>query len=90
MGKSLFHILFRDKPADVLIALLGGKEPYASSIAKEVDCTYPHIVKILAEFKENGLILVSSKGRQKPLALTPKGKKIALKLKELTILASGG
>ena len=83
MDKGLFYIFFRDKPANVLLALLGDpEENYASSISKEVDCTYPHIVKILAEFKAAGLIEVSSKGRLKPISLTPRGKKIALKLRE--------
>lgn len=87
MGKDLFYLFFRDKPANVLLALLGTpEENYASSISKEVDCTYPHIVKILAEFKQAGLIEVSSKGRLKPISLTPKGKKIALKLREAKTL----
>jgi predicted transcriptional regulator len=89
VGKELFYVFFRDKPANVLLALLGDpKGNYASSISKEVDCTYPHIVKILAEFKAAGLIEVSSKGRLKPISLTPKGKKIALKLNETKALVS--
>ena len=83
MDKDLFYIFFRDKPANVLLAPLGSSGGnYASSISKEADCTYPHIVKILAGFKQAGLIEVSSKGRLKPISLTPRGKKIALKLRE--------
>ena len=78
MGKGLSDTIFRDKPARVLVALFNAKEEtYASSIAKEIDCTYPHMVKILAGFKEHRLIEVSSSGRVKPVSLTQKGRKIA-------------
>jgi len=90
MKKDLFYLIFRDKPARALLALLDGGNPtYASSLAKETDCTYPHIVKILAEFKKHELIKVSSNGRIKPIVLTPKGKRISNKLKELAILCGG-
>ena len=87
MEKDLFYFVFRDKPAGVLLALLDrDSPPYASILAKEVDCTYPHIVKILAEFNKRDLIKVSSVGRTKPLVLTPKGRKITGKIKELRAL----
>lgn len=87
MKKGLFQIIFRDKPAMVLLALLSkGEQAYASSLAKEADCTYPHIMKILDEFNKRGMIKVSSRGRIKPIALTPKGCRIADKLKELRTL----
>ncbi len=84
MGEELFYFLFRDKPAKVLLALFNNAETtYASELAKEVDCTYPHMVKVLAGFKEFGLIDVSSTGRVKPIVLTQKGRKIVAKLKAL-------
>ena len=87
MGKNIFSLFFRDKPAKVLILLLGQAEAtYASKLAKGADCTYPHIVKILAEFKAAGLVRVSSKGRVKPLSLTPKGARLAARLRELQLL----
>lgn len=84
MEKSAFFLFFRDKPARVLLALLEKEaDACASTLAKEADCTYPHIVKILRDFNKIGLIKVSSRGRIKPIILTPKGKKIASKIKEL-------
>ena len=84
MKACLFHLVLMDKPAAVLIALFEAKEAaYASNLAKAVDCTYPHIAKIISEFRKAGLIEVSAKGRIKPINLTPLGKKIARKLKEL-------
>jgi len=84
LGKELFFLLFRDKPVQVLLALNNNQiKPYASSVAKAVDCTYPHIVKILAEFKQHGIISVSVAGRIKHLTLTAKGQKIARKIVEV-------
>ena len=86
MDTSLFHTLFRDKPALILIALLNAKQgSHATELAKKVDCTYPHIVKILAGFKQQLLIEVSSSGRVKPIALTFKGRKIAALVNNLYI-----
>tara|TARA_Y100000310_G_scaffold334097_1_gene413035 strand:- start:11092 stop:11367 length:276 start_codon:yes stop_codon:yes gene_type:complete len=82
MGKGLFEFIFRDKPARVIMALLDIKTPvYASVLAKEVDCTFPHIVKILKELKEHKLIKILSDGRTKPIVLLPAGKKIAISLR---------
>ncbi len=50
---------------------------YASSLAKVVDCTYSHVVKILQEMQKAGLILFEKQGRLKILKLTKKGEDIA-------------
>ncbi len=48
--KDIFEVFFRRKPAMILVALRkGGKNRYGSVLAKEVDCTYSHAVKILQE-----------------------------------------
>jgi DNA-binding MarR family transcriptional regulator len=84
MKKPLFDLIFRDKPARVLLALLEAQgATYASKLARDTDCTYPHIVKVLAEFGEAGLIRVSSTGRTKPILLTPKGKKVSARVRAL-------
>ena len=90
MGKDLFYLIFRNKPARVLLALLESDgQDYASSLAKKADCTFPHIVKILAEFKQYKLIEITSKGRIKPIVLTPVGKTVSSKLRELSRLCEG-
>lgn len=87
MAKNLFYFIFRDKPVRALLALLEAKqESYASRLAKEIDCTYPHLVKILAHFKAQGIVQISSNGRVKPIQLTDEGKKIARKIRELRAL----
>ena len=43
-----FDLFFRRKPAMMLIALKKvSRAKYGSQLAKEVDCTYSHAVKIL-------------------------------------------
>lgn len=80
MGKKekIFNIFFREKPAMMLITLLNRtSDIYASSLAKVVDCTYSHVVKILQEMNKAGLINFEKQGRLKILTLTKKGEEVA-------------
>ena len=75
---QLFNIFFREKPALMLIALRNAKnQVYASSLAKEIDCTYSHVVKILQELEKEGLVSFDKQGRLKLLALTKRGGEVA-------------
>lgn len=77
-NKKIFSVFFREKPAMMLVTLLNqSQEHYASSLAKVVDCTYSHIVKILNEMQRSGLIIFRKQGRLKVLRLTDKGKDVA-------------
>ena len=53
------------------------KARYGSILAKEVDCTYSHAVKILQALQELGLVSFEKQGRIKLIKLTKKGKEIA-------------
>ncbi|MCK5107589.1 MAG: winged helix DNA-binding protein [Nanoarchaeota archaeon] len=76
--KAIFNVFFREKPAMMLINLRNGKEgTYASSLAKKIDCTYSHVVKILQEMEKAGLVNFNKQGRLKILTLTKKGEKVA-------------
>lgn len=82
MGKKMtdriFNVFFREKPALMLLGLRNSKgESYASSLAKEVDCTYSHVVKIIQEMNKAGLVTFKKQGRLKLLTLTTKGIKVA-------------
>lgn len=78
MNKEIFNTFFREKPAMMLVTLKNAKnEVYASSLAKEIDCTYSHVVKILQEFEKEGLVNFDKQGRLKLLTLTSKGQEIA-------------
>lgn len=76
--KDNFDIFFRRKPALMLIALKKiSKARYGSILAKEVDCTYSHAVKILQTLEKLGLVSFEKKGRIKLIKLTKKGHDIA-------------
>ena len=76
--KDNFDIFFRRKPALMLVALSKvSKVRYGSVLAKEVDCTYSHAVKILQSLQELGLVVFEKQGRIKIIKLTKRGKEIA-------------
>lgn len=76
--KDNFDIFFRRKPALMLVALKKmTKARYGSLLAKEVDCTYSHAVKILQTLEHLGLVLFEKKGRIKLIKLTKKGEDVA-------------
>jgi Mn-dependent DtxR family transcriptional regulator len=78
MVRTTFNLIFREKPARLLLTLLNTQtEIYASTIAKKIDCTYSHIVKILQEMERYGLVIFKKKGRLKIITLTRKGEEIA-------------
>jgi len=87
MAKDNLGVLFRRKPALMLIALKkSSKLRYGSLLAKEVDCTYSHAVKILQCLQKLGIIGAEKQGRIKLVKLTRRGLEVANyieKVKEL-------
>ena len=78
MAGENFELFFRKKPALMLIALKRvNKAKYGSILAKEIDCTYSHAVKILQTLEEFGLVVFEKKGRIKIIKLTKKGQDVA-------------
>ena len=76
--KENFDIFFRRKPALMLVSLKKNlRLRYGSLLAKEVDCTYSHAVKILQTLEELNLVEFEKKGRIKLIKLTKKGKEVA-------------
>jgi len=85
--KDNFDIFFRRKPALMLVYLKKNtRMRYGSVLAKEVDCTYSHAVKILQTLEELGLVLFEKKGRVKLIKLTKKGKDVADHIEEIQTL----
>ncbi len=72
-GAKLF---LRPKPVRMIVSLREGPK-YATIIAKEVDCTYSHTVKLLDLFKVLGLVDFEKKGRIKIVKLTEVGEDLA-------------
>lgn len=83
-NKKIFGVFFREKPAMMLVTLLNSQqEQYASSLAKLVDCTYSHIVKILNEMHKADLVSFKKQGRLKVLNLTRKGEDVAKSIEKI-------
>ncbi len=75
---TIFNVFFREKPAMMLVNLKNAKGAmYASSLAKSVDCTYSHVVKILQEMEKAKLVNFERQGRLKLLTLTKLGESVA-------------
>ncbi len=76
--KEIFEVFFRSKPAMMLVALRNGnRSRYGSILAKEVDCTYSHAVKILQEMETAKLVEFQKNGRIKTIKLTDTGHRVA-------------
>lgn len=76
--KDNFDLFFRRKPALMMLALKNSsKTKYGSVLAKEVDCTYSHAVKILQILEKLGLVTFDKKGRIKLIKMTKKGEEVA-------------
>jgi predicted transcriptional regulator len=75
---GIFEVFFRKKPAMILVSLRkSGRNKYGSILAKEVDCTYSHAVKILQEMEKAKLVVFEKHGRIKSIKLTDNGNKVA-------------
>ncbi|MEK6948455.1 MAG: winged helix DNA-binding protein [Nanoarchaeota archaeon] len=84
---QMFEVFFRRKPAMILVALRKSqKNRYGSVLAKEVDCTYSHAVKILQEMEKAKLVTFEKHGRIKTIALTDNGNKIAEHIENISEL----
>lgn len=76
--KDNFDIFFRRKPALMLVSLKKNtRMRYGSILAKEVDCTYSHAVKILQTLEILKLVDFEKRGRIKVIKLTKKGIEVA-------------
>ncbi|HOO53023.1 MAG TPA: hypothetical protein PLM24_03910 [Methanothrix sp.] len=73
----------RQKPSMALIAIRDLDPAYASAVAKTIDSTVPHTLKILAEMEEQGLISSRPEGRIRRLDLTEHGQRAAQALSNL-------
>ncbi|MBI2146264.1 winged helix DNA-binding protein [Candidatus Woesearchaeota archaeon] len=86
-NKIIFDVFFREKPALMLVELKNANSHvYASVLAKQIDCTYSHVVKILQEMHKAELINFKKEGRLKLLELTKKGKDIASNIESIRSL----
>jgi DNA-binding MarR family transcriptional regulator len=83
--QEIINVFFREKPVNMLIEMRRNSknEIYASNMAKSVDCTYSHVVKILQQMEKAGLVNFDKQGRLKLLSLTKKGEEVANSLDKI-------
>jgi predicted transcriptional regulator len=83
-NNKLVHYFMREKPVMMLVKLRTFEKPrYASLLAKEVDCTYSHTVRILQILDDYGLIQFIKRGRIKIIELTKLGEDVSKIMEEL-------
>ncbi|HWQ18833.1 MAG TPA: hypothetical protein VN455_03585 [Methanotrichaceae archaeon] len=83
MSDGLERLLLREKPTLALLAIQELDPAYAALVAKRIDSTFPHTISILSQLEEHGLITAHPQGRVRYLALTERGRKVALALADL-------
>ena len=89
--KKLYNLFLHSKPADMLIKIKEGDgEKYASVLAKEVDCTYSHCVRIVQHMAKLNLIKFDKRGRIKVIKLTKFGQDVAVAIENLTRVFNRG
>ena len=83
MRGDLTFFFLRDKPAAALLAIRDLEPAYASAVAKEIDSTVPHTLKIVAEMEREGLVASAPEGRIRRLFLTDRGQRAAAAVSNL-------
>jgi len=75
---QLEEMFLRKKPARLLVHIKrADPEAYASNLAKRIDCTYAHTVKLLQKMQDHGLVEFNKDGRVKYITLTDVGNNLA-------------
>lgn len=83
LDKGMAGLILHEKPAGVILSLKNSKQKYASILAKETNCTYTHILKVLNQLQDFGVVEFKKQGRTKIVELTEKGVDIAHELEGL-------
>ncbi|MFH1721599.1 MAG: MarR family winged helix-turn-helix transcriptional regulator [Candidatus Altiarchaeota archaeon] len=79
----LQDLIFQKKPLGVILSLHGVEGRYPTKIAKEIDCTYTHTLKILSILRSTGIVEFRKHGRIKEVVLTEKGIELSKSIYEL-------
>ena len=94
VSENNWILFLHKKPAKIILTLKNADEEpmYAANICKYVDCTYPHILKILNKFESEGLIVFNSSEEDKRVnrvQLTEMGSAIAHDIEGLIMKLDG-
>ncbi len=82
--QSAVELFLKVKPAKAIILLRDRRQKwYVSALAKAVDTTYPHMVKLVKRFEEIGIVVTKKEGRTRYVELTEAGDELAHDLEGL-------
>ena len=82
--KNTVGLFLKVKPSKAIILLRDRRRKwYVSALAKEVDTTYPHMVKLIRRFEELGIVKTHKEGRTRYVELTELGDELAHDLEGL-------
>ncbi len=84
------NLFFREKPARLLVYIKKDSKAYASTLAKKINCTYAHTIKLLDKMQSLGLVNFGKAGRIKYITLTPFGTELAEQLDSLIFKRMNG
>ena len=76
-------LFLRKKPAMALLAIRDLDPAYASAVAKRIDSTVPHTLKIIAEMEGQELVTSKLEGRIRRIELTEHGQAAAAAVSNL-------
>jgi DNA-binding MarR family transcriptional regulator len=77
----MIEVFTRRVPREILIAVFqhNDRRPiFLSEIARKINATYSHVVKLSCKMVDAGLIETERKGRRKEVTLTEKGKEATI------------
>ncbi len=83
-ANNTIGLFLKVKPSKAIILLRDRRRKwYVSALAKEVDTTYPHMVKLIRRFEELGIVRTQKEGRTRYVELTELGDELAHDLEGL-------
>lgn len=86
MDEGIAQLFLKEKPARALLAIQELDPAYAALVAKRIDSTFPHTIRILNQLEAAGLIKTRPEGRVRYLEMTAAGRRAAGALKALVDL----
>lgn len=77
MTQEIQDLFLHEKPARITATLLRNRKMHVREIAKEIDATYSHTVKLMSRMNDQDLVMWQKSGRKKIYMLTPEGRNLA-------------
>jgi predicted transcriptional regulator len=92
-GARVIELFFREKPVKYILAVKSAGKCYVSEIAKKIDCTFAHALKLTEEFEKLKIVETEKEGKKRVVRLTEEGEELAsafeIAVKKLKRLSSG-